>query len=122
MWAPTGNIIHGLYFYTPPKPQYPTMEARNPELRMQNTDAGPAGEALKLARIKDLRWVPRQEYSRLRYMHLKGLANPESWQKAIELHAEMNFKGLELPASEMLEFIEASVCFPAFMMHYFARA
>ncbi|CAL8461625.1 g1156 [Coccomyxa elongata] len=70
---------------------------------------GPAGEALKLARIKDLRWVPRQEYSRLRYMHLKGLANPESWQKAIELHAEMNSKGLELPASEMLEFIEASI-------------
>ena len=76
--------------------------------------AGPAGEALKLARMKELRWIPRQEYSRLRYRHLKGLANPASWQKAIELHAEMNSKGLELPASEMLEFIEAwLLCPPA---------
>ncbi len=35
-----------------------------------------------------------------------GLANRESWEKAIALHAEMNSKGLELPASELLEFIE----------------
>ena len=35
-----------------------------------------------------------------------GLANRESWEKSIALHAEMNSKGLELPASELLEFIE----------------
>ncbi len=84
------------------------------EGKYRSPGAGPAGEALKLARMKELRWIPRQEYSRLRYRHLKGLANPESWQKAIELHAEMNSKGLELPASEMLEFIEARLrCPPA---------
>ncbi|KAK9909736.1 hypothetical protein WJX75_006740 [Coccomyxa subellipsoidea] len=70
---------------------------------------GPAGEALKLARMREVKWVPREAYSKLRYQYLKGLANRDSWERAIALHAEMNQKGLELPASELLEFIEASI-------------
>ena len=52
--------------------------------------------------------MPREAYSKLRYQYLKGLANRDSWERAIALHAEMNQKGLELPASELLEFIEVS--------------
>lgn len=56
--------------------------------------------------MKTLRWVPREQYSKLRYEYLRGLANPDSWQRAIELHREMVQEGLELPAKEILEFIE----------------
>jgi hypothetical protein len=100
------------------------------------------GEAARLgglaqqARQRQLpKWVPRAEFSRLRFKVLAEYCNIASWHRcrccflcsisemscpggstvcavhrALELHAEMKGKGLELPAAEMLEIIE--VCRP----------
>lgn len=41
-----------------------------------------------------------------RFKVLAECASMESWEKALALHAEMNSHGLELPPSELIEFIE----------------
>ena len=43
-----------------------------------------------------------------RFKVLAECASMESWEKARALHAEMNSHGLELPPSELIEFIEVT--------------
>ena len=52
-----------------------------------------------------------------RFKVLAECASMESWEKALALHAEMNSHGLELPPSELIEFIEvATHCSPTLWM------
>ena len=43
-----------------------------------------------------------------RFKVLAESASMDSWEKALALHAEMNSHGLELPPSELIEFIEVT--------------
>ena len=43
-----------------------------------------------------------------RFKVLAECASMKSWEKALALHAEMNSHGLELPPSELIEFIEVT--------------
>ena len=95
-------------------------------------EAAPLGDLAEQARQRQLpKWVPRSEFSRLRFKVLAETSNIASWHRccwlsflqdvpsppslhnialqmyrALELHAEMKRQGLELPAAEMLEIIE----------------
>ena len=43
-----------------------------------------------------------------RFKVLAECASYESWQKALAYHQEMRYHGKELPASELIEFVEVS--------------
>ncbi|CAL5224930.1 g7699 [Coccomyxa viridis] len=70
---------------------------------------GPAGQAEFANRISLPKWVPRSDYSRLRFQVLAQCASLDSWQKALAYHKEMNSHGMELPPSELIEFVEAAL-------------
>ncbi|CAK0787738.1 hypothetical protein CVIRNUC_010960 [Coccomyxa viridis] len=70
---------------------------------------GPASRMDDAYHMRLPKWVPREHYSRLRFKVLAECASMESWEKALALHAEMNSHGLELPPSELIEFIEAAL-------------
>ena len=41
-----------------------------------------------------------------RFKALAETANYDSWQKALAYHKEMNSHGMDLPPSELIEFVE----------------
>lgn len=51
-----------------------------------------------------------------RFQVLAQCASLDSWQKALAYHKEMNSHGMELPPSELIEFVEVTtITFPCLL-------
>ena len=57
-----------------------------------------------------------------RFKVLKECASYDSWQQAVAYHKEMNSHGMELPPSELIEFVEVSAATSSVWHQHSCRA